>query len=89
MDGRIIEQDDKWASEDSFHTNCRGIWVEIMKEEPELPEIDGIPDNLADYYGGEPNALVQPTKPIIRPDSPAKEEVERRAGEKEKSKKKK
>lgn len=78
MDGRIVGLDDKWAAEDCFHTNCRGIWVEILHEEPEKPDIDGVPDNLADYYGGEPNALVQPPKPIIRPDSPAADEVEAR-----------
>lgn len=82
MDGRIVALDDDWASEDVFHTNCRGLWVEILNDEAELPEIDGVPENLADYYGGEPNSLLQPRKPIIRPDSPAKEEVERRANEK-------
>lgn len=89
MDGRIVSLNDEWASEDEFHNNCRGIWVEILNEEPELPEIEGIPDNLGDYYGGEPNALVQPPKPIIKPDSPAKDEVDRREEEKKKKKKKK
>lgn len=88
MDGRIVAPNDSWAKEDAFHTNCRGIWVEIMKEEPDLPEIDGIPENLADYYGGEPNALIQPRTPIVRDDSPALEEVNRRAEEKNKKKKK-
>lgn len=81
MDGRIVETNSSWANEDSFHNNCRGIWVEILNEEPDPPEIDGIPDNLAAYYGGEPNSLVQPKKPIVRDDSPASEEVERRKSE--------
>lgn len=84
MDGRIVATTDSWANEDTFHTNCRGIWVEILKEEPELPDIDGVPANLADYYGGEPNALIQPKKPIVKEDSPALEEVKRRANEKKK-----
>lgn len=84
MDGRVVALDSEWASEDTFHTNCRGIWVQILKEEPEPPEIDGVPENLADYYGGEPNALVQPPKPIVRPDSPALEEVEKRKEAKKK-----
>ncbi len=84
MDGRIVDLNDEWASEDCFHTNCRGIWVEIMKEEPNPPEIDGVPNNVGDYYGGEPNALVQPPKPIVRPDSPAAEEVARRQADKKK-----
>lgn len=83
MDGRIVSTKDKWASEDVFHTNCRGIWVEILNEEPEKPDIDGIPDNLASYYGGEPNSLVQPKKPILAPNSPAAEEVARRKEEEE------
>lgn len=84
MDGRIVSLEDEWASEDTFHTNCRGIWVQILKEEPEPPEIDGVPANLADYYGGEPNALVQPPKPIVREDSPALEEVMKRKEAKKK-----
>lgn len=84
MDGRVVALDDEWAGEDCFHTNCRGIWVQILKEEPEPPEIDGVPENLADYYGGEPNALVQPPSPIVRPDSPALEEVQKRKDAKKK-----
>lgn len=71
MDGLVVKPDDKWASTDVFHGSCRGIWVEIMKEEENPPEITGVPDNLGDYYGGEPNSLVQPPKPIIRPGAPA------------------
>jgi len=84
MDGRIVDLKDSWASEDSFHSNCRGIWVEILQEEPDKPDIDGVPDNVSDYYGGEPNALIQPPKPIVRTDSPASDEVERRKEEKKK-----
>jgi len=66
MDGLIIEPDDKWAATDIFHGDCRGIWVEILKDEENPPEITGVPDNLGDYYGGQPNALVQPPR-IIKP----------------------
>lgn len=86
MDGRVVDKDDSWASEDTFHNNCRGIWVEIMQEEPEKPDIDGIPDNLADYWGGEPNSLIQPPKPIVREDSPASDEVDARQNAKKKKK---
>jgi len=69
MDGLTVEPDDSWASEGEFHNNCRGIWVEILKDEENLPEVTGIPDKIGDYYGGEPNALVQPPKPIVTPGS--------------------
>ncbi len=78
MDGRIVSLDDNWAAEDTFHTNCRGIWVQILNEEPEKPDIDGIPVNLGDYYGGEPNDLIQPPRPIVDDDSPAWDEVQAR-----------
>lgn len=88
MDGLIVSPDDKWATEGEFHTNCRGIWVEILKDEVQLPEVTGVPENLGDYYGGEPNALVQPPKPIVRPGSPAADEAARRADAKNAKKKK-
>jgi len=52
MDGKIVNIDDPWVQEDIFHSNCRGMWVEIMKDEAELPEITGIPDNINDNYEG-------------------------------------
>lgn len=66
MDGLIIEPTDKWASQGVFHSNCRGIWVEILKDEEGVEDIEitGIPANVADYYGGQPNSLVQPKNPI-------------------------
>lgn len=87
MDGLIVNPTDTWAGYDVFHNNCRGIWVEILKDEEDLPDITGVPDNVGDYYGGQPNALVQPPKPILQPGSPATEEVARRAEEKKNNKK--
>lgn len=82
MDGLIVEPTDVWASYDIFHGNCRGIWVEILKDEEDPPEVTGVPDSLGDYYGGQPNSLLQPPKPILIEGSPAKAEVDRRAEEK-------
>lgn len=84
MDGLVVELADTWARTDTFHDSCRGIWVAILKEELNPPEITGVPDDLASYYGGQPNALVQPPRPIIQPGSPATEEVARRKEEKKK-----
>jgi len=67
MDGRVIDADDYWARTSVYHTNCRGIWVEILKDEENPPEITGIPDSLGDYFTGIPNGLVQPPKPTTLP----------------------
>lgn len=84
MDGRTIEASDDWASTEIYHTNCRGIWVEILKDEVNPPEIGGVPQNVGDYYGGQPNALIQPPKPITIPGSLAEKEVQRRQDAKKK-----
>lgn len=84
MDGLIVDMNDSWAKTDVFHDYCRGIWVEILKDEKNPPQITGVPDTIGDYYGGVPNDLTQPRKPIVRPDSPAADEVARRKEEKSK-----
>ena len=71
IDGLVIEPSDPWASTDVFHSNCRGLWVEIMNDELNPPPVTGIPSEVGDYYGGEPNSLIQPPKPIVRPGSAA------------------
>lgn len=81
MDGRVVEAGSKEAGWDTFHGNCRGIWVAIMENELNPPEITGIPDNLSAYYGGQTNSLIQPPKPIVRSDSPAADEAKRRKEE--------
>lgn len=67
MDGRVVDKEDSWAQTDTFHNNCRGIWVAILKDEQDPPEIGGIPDNLDEYYTGVPNGLVQPPRPMTLP----------------------
>jgi hypothetical protein len=62
MDGLIISTDDSWASTDIFHSNCRGIWVAIMKDEVDPPEITGIPETLRSPYGGSVRDLRQPPR---------------------------
>ena len=78
IDGYVVSVDDSWASTDILHDNCRGIWVEILKDEQNPPEVTGIPDEIGQYYGGKPNDLKQPRKPIVRPGSLAEQEVQRR-----------
>jgi len=57
MDGRVFKKDDPITREDGFHINCRGIFVEIMKDELEKPEIKGIPDGLRSSYKGFNNII--------------------------------
>lgn len=80
MDGLVIDQSDTWASYDIFHSSCRGIWVAILKDEVghENITITGVPNDLADLYGGETNQLTQPKKPILEPNSPAADFVKQR-----------
>lgn len=87
MDGRVVGTEDTWASTDIFHTNCRGIWVAIMKDEQNPPAVTGIPNEVGQYYGGQPNALVQPKNAIVDPQAPAAGEVQRRKAEKDAKKK--
>ena len=51
MDGRVVELDDPIANVGSFHFRCRGIWVEILREEAEKPDIGGIPAQLRERVG--------------------------------------
>jgi phage gp29-like protein len=77
MDGRVVEADDDWASTDIFHSNCRGIWVAILNDEVNPPPVDGVPDNVADYWGGQTNELIQPKAPITKPGGLAEQYVKR------------
>jgi hypothetical protein len=74
MDGRTVTMDDPWAQEDIFHSNCRGIWVEIMNDEPELPKITEVPESIAKKYDGM-NDLKQPKTAIVKKGSLAADAV--------------
>ena len=65
VDGRIVSTDDDIAKIDSFHNGCRGIWVEIMDDEAELPPIKGVPDKLRELLKGDPENLLKMDKPIL------------------------
>lgn len=76
MDALVISPDDEWARMNTFHDWCRGIWVEILSDEENPPEVTGIPSDIGDYYGGQTNDLKQPKNPIVRPGSLAAQVVE-------------
>lgn len=50
MDGLILTPDDELVSFDLFHEGCRGIWVEILKEEIDPPPITGVPNGLRKLF---------------------------------------
>lgn len=82
IDGDVFSLDDPMVSNTIFHTNCRGIWVQILNTETNPPEITGLSDGLEDLYGGQINDLTQPSKPIVEPGSPAAKEVAKRSATK-------
>ena len=77
VDGRIIEKTDSLAKFGTFHSNCRGIWVEILKAEDEKPPISGVPKSIRDRIGDATNELVQPKKPIVKKDSLADKAIKK------------
>lgn len=88
MDGLTVDPTDKWAKADNFHDYCRGIWVEILKDEQgsESIEVTGVPNAIGDLYGWQPNSLVQPKKPIVDKGSPAEKEAIRQEKARQKKK---
>lgn len=81
IDGIVVSQDDELTSVDLFCKDCRGIWVEIMKEEPDPPPITRVPDEIRKCFDIKSKKLIQPSKPIVKPDSLAKDELKRREKE--------
>lgn len=88
IDGRIAEKNDPFTKNTIFHSGCRGIWVEILLDEEELPAIGGIPKSIRDRFGDAVNDLIQPKDPQATKDSAARKEIEKRAKRAAKKKKK-
>jgi phage gp29-like protein len=72
IDGRTFRKNDAFTKTDSIHSFCRGIWVEIMKEEKEKPAISGMPKTLRERFKSV-NKFNPPKHPIIKKDSLAAE----------------
>lgn len=70
IDGRVFRKNDSFTRNDGIHSSCRGMWVEIMKEETEKPAISGIPISLRESFETI-NVFKVPKNPIIRKSSPA------------------
>lgn len=65
IDRRIFRKNDSFTRNDGIHSNCRGIWVEIMKEETDKPKIAGMPISLRDSFETV-NVFKPPLHPIIK-----------------------
>jgi hypothetical protein len=82
IDGRVVKPDDSIAKESVFHSNCRGIWVEILKDEEELPDIKGVPQSIRDRIGDSVNEIVQPKTPIVKKESLAAQAIAKKKDKK-------
>ena len=82
IDERIIELDDPLGKIGTFHSNCRGIWVEILVDEKDKPKITGVPKTIRSRLGDATNELIQPKKPIVKKTSAAAKAIDKgKAGE--------
>lgn len=77
IDERIIEKTDPLAKIGTFHSNCRGIWVEILQGEENKPKISGVPNSIRDRVGDATNELLQPPKPIVKKKSSAAKAIDK------------
>lgn len=66
-----VVDDESYVVEKVKVKNCRGIWVEILKDEEELPKITGAPKVITDRFDKAVNELIQPKKPIVKKSSAA------------------
>lgn len=82
IDERIIEKDDPLGKQGTFHSNCRGIWVEILLAEENKPKISGVPKSIRERAGDATNELLQPKTPIVKKKSPAAKLIKRKEGNK-------
>jgi len=74
IDGRVIDSRDVFGRLGDVHTNCRGLWVGVLKTDSELPKVAGIPksiENKFDTIEGVPitDSFTQPSKAIYNKDS--------------------
>jgi len=70
IDGRVFRKRDSFTHTDGIHSNCRGLWVEIMKAEEEKPVISGMPKTLRESFETV-NVFKLPRNPIVKKTSPA------------------
>lgn len=80
IDKRVFKKSDPFVHNDGIHSNCRGIWVEIMKTETDKPPAEGIPKTLRDSFETI-NVFKPPRNPIVKKESPAADFLKQKANE--------
>jgi len=80
LDGRVLSTDDPFTKIGQIHTNCRGIWVAILKSDADLPQVKELPQTLKSRFQvaeGVPsiNNFKQLKTPIINKTSRAGQKV--------------
>jgi len=81
LDGRVLKQSDPFTSVGQIHTNCRGIWVAILKTDAELPKAKSLPQSILNNFktkAGVPtvNDFKQVKKPIITKNSRVQQRID-------------
>ena len=71
LDGRVLAPRDPFTQIGQIHTNCRGMWVAILKSDQELPPAKTLPKSISGRFrtvDGVPftNDLDNLKKPIVR-----------------------
>ena len=77
VDSRVFDKRDPFTKNDIYHSHCRGIFVEILKDEEEKPKITGAPKSITDRFDKAVNELIQPKKPITLKKSAAAKMLEK------------
>jgi len=80
LDERIISATDPFGRIGQIHTNCRGIWVALLKTDAVLPKVKSIPKtilNRFDTVEGVPftNDFTQMKNPVINKGSRAGKQI--------------
>lgn len=50
IDGRIVDERSPFAKLGEVHSNCRGIWVAILNDDPNPPSIGDIPKSIKSRF---------------------------------------
>lgn len=80
IDGRVLDAADPFTKIGQIHTNCRGIWVGVLKTDGTLPRITAIPKSVKNKFQtteGVPstNNFQQLNKPIVRKGSRLEQKI--------------
>ena len=55
IDNMSVSADDPFAQLDQIHTNCRGIWIPILNDDPAIADDFGVPAKISNRFDTNPN----------------------------------